>query len=87
MLSLMKRDYQTEESPDFVCHVGGKEAYFFACPSLGMLTHGFERHVVEKVFRDYVVRCFALIDNRIISGTKEQLIFFEKYKSRYYEKE
>ena len=50
-----------------------------------MITHGFEKLVVEKVFRQYVTRCFSLIDNGGITGTKEQLEFFEKYKNTYYE--
>jgi hypothetical protein len=83
---LLNRDYRDHLEADFICH-SGKDTYFFACPKLGMITHGFEKLVVEKVFRQYVTRCFGLIDNGGITGTKEQLAFYEKYKTLYYEQD
>jgi prephenate dehydratase len=71
---------------DFIRHQG-KETFFFACPALGMLTHGFEKGVVEDVFRQYVTRCFGLIENETISCSSAQRQFFEKYKQDYYDRD
>jgi prephenate dehydratase len=86
VLGMIERDYPLHLDADFVCHLG-KETCFFACPALGMLTHGFERRVVERVFREYVVKCFSLIDNEAISCSEVQLRFFAKYKQAYYDQD
>jgi hypothetical protein len=51
-----------------------------------MITHGFDRTVVERVFREYLVQCFSLIDNGKIDCSSRQRNFFEAYLQAYYDR-
>lgn len=67
---------------DFTRHIG-TQTCFFACPSLGIVTHGFEENVVEPVVRRIIAKLFELIDSGIdCSDTQRKL--FKKYKKAYY---
>ncbi len=68
----------------FVRHVGTKPC-FFACPALGMLTHGYDLTVVEPVVRRYIAKWFQLVDDGL-ACTNQERKFFEKYRKAYYER-
>ncbi|MBN1392460.1 MAG: hypothetical protein JW947_06625 [Sedimentisphaerales bacterium] len=69
---------------DFIRHIGTNTC-FFACPVLGIMTHGFEVDIVEPVVRRMIVKLFELMDNGI-SCSKAQQALFKKYKKVYYDK-
>jgi hypothetical protein len=69
---------------DFIRHIG-TQTCFFACPSLGIVTHGFEDIVVEPVVKRIILKHFELIDKGI-GCTEIQKTFFKKYKKVYYDK-
>ena len=62
----------------FILH-SGKNACLFACPPLGIYTHGYEVHAVEPVFRFYIGRLFSLIYGGL-NCTPIQRKFFEEWK-------
>jgi len=66
----------------FVRHIGTKPC-FFACPALGMLTHGYDLAVVEPVVRRYIAKWFQLVDDGL-TCTNQERKFFEKYRMAYY---
>lgn len=66
----------------FIRHVGTNTC-FFACPALGMLTHGYDLTVVEPVIRRYIAKWFQLVDDGL-ACTNEERKFFEKYRRAYY---
>ena len=66
---------------DFVRH-RGTNTCFFACPPLGLITHGFEEKIVEPVVRRLMTKYFELYINGI-ACSQEQIAFFEKHKDRF----
>jgi prephenate dehydratase len=82
--SFIKRNSLTAKKCDFIRHIGTNTC-FFACPVLGVVTHGFEAAIVEPVVRRVIVKLFELIDSGI-SCSKIQQVFFKKYKKTYYDK-
>lgn len=66
----------------FVRHIGTKPC-FFACPALGMLTHGYDLAIVEPVVRRYIGKWFQLVDDGL-DCTADERKFFQKYRSAYY---
>lgn len=69
---------------DFVLH-RGVNSCLFACPPLGLFTHGYEEETVEPVVRFYINKFFELIDNGV-ECTSDQKSFFEKHVQAWLEK-
>lgn len=79
------RELPSVVGPDFIRHKSNKnDTCFFACPSLGIIMHGFEDEVVEPVARLLIYKYFELIDAGI-GCSNTQRDFFEKHKESYYE--
>ena len=72
------------EENDFIRHVG-KDSYFFSCPALGIVTHGFNSQVTENIVRQLIKRCFELL-NRGTKATDAQRQLYEKYLDDYMDK-
>lgn len=69
---------------DFIRH-HGKETCFYACPPLGLITHGFEHSVVEPVVRRIITKYFELfVSGMSCSATQHD--FFERHKPSYLDK-
>ncbi len=66
----------------FVRHIGTKPC-FFACPALGMLTHGYDLTVVEPVVRRYIAKWFQLVDDGLTCADEERK-FFKRFQKAYY---
>jgi prephenate dehydratase len=79
-----KGEFSVLASGEFLRHIGSKTC-LFACPPLGMITHGFDAEVVEPVFRRIINKWFELFDNGI-RCTEPQRSFFEKHLNDYYDK-
>lgn len=69
---------------DFVKHIG-TQTCLYACPTLNILTHGFNAAVVEEVVRKIIIKYFELIDNGLNCSNLQRKLF-EKYKKEYYNK-
>lgn len=64
-------------------HVGTKTC-FFACPALGIVTHGYEETLAENMFRLYLGERIDRIDGRDLSAsTSEEIRFYDRYISSY----
>lgn len=71
---------------DFIKHGSAiNNTCFFACPTLGIIIHGFEDKIVESVMRQVVDKYFELYVNGI-NCTGEQRAFFDKHIEDYYDK-
>lgn len=80
----LKEKSDVVSSKDFVKHEGTKSC-FFACPPLGILTHGFSIETTESIVKRMVATCFDLLIKQDFAkgqGTPES-DFFDKYKSRF----
>jgi hypothetical protein len=71
-------------SNDFIRHIGTNTC-FYACPPLGLITHGFEQTVVESVVRRIITKYFELFVNGMECSTPQNK-FFERYKPSYLDK-
>jgi len=71
-------------SDDFILHLGVNSC-LFACPILGLYTHGYEVETVEPVVRFYINKFFELIDAGV-QCRADQLAFFERHKDSWNEK-
>jgi prephenate dehydratase len=80
--SFLKKKFPNALKHPFVKHVGTKPC-FFACPAIGVLTHGYDVAIVEPVVRRYIAKWFQLIDDGLECTTLERK-FFEKYRKAYY---
>jgi hypothetical protein len=58
----------------------------FACPPLGLYTHGYQVETVEPVVRFYISRLFQLWDDEALKCTQAQAEFFERHKEAWLEK-
>jgi len=67
---------------DFIRHIG-TQTCFFACLPLGIVTHGFDEHVVEPVVKRIITKYFELLDIGI-NCSPTQSKFFKKNKKAYY---
>jgi prephenate dehydratase len=79
-----ERGFKVLAKGEFLRHIGANTC-LFACPPLGMITHGFDAKVVEPVFRRIINKWFELFDNGI-KCTKRQRSFFKKHLNDYYDK-
>lgn len=72
-------------SQDFIKHEGAQTC-FFACPALGILTHGYESEATEIIVRQVIRKCFDLL--RRLSASEEsnaaEKLYF-KYRKEYQE--
>lgn len=71
-------------SNDFVKHVG-TDACFFACPALGILTHGFSEETTEAIVKRMIEKCLELLVRQDFSPKQGTILsnFFDKYKDSY----
>jgi hypothetical protein len=70
---------------DFILH-RGVNTCLFACPPLGLYTHGYQVETVEPVVRFYISKLFQLWDDDLLKCTPAQRVFFERYKEHWLEK-
>ena len=69
---------------DFIRHSSlDNDTCFFACPTLGIMIHGFEDNIVEPVMKQIVDKYFELYINGINCSDAQRKLF-EKYKKAYY---
>jgi hypothetical protein len=68
----------------FVRHLGTRPC-FFACPPIGVLTHGFDAKIVEPVVRRYIAKWFEMVDAGLHCTPEEQL-FFDQHRQQYYDR-
>jgi len=76
--SLFAHEFPVLLNDDFVLH-RGVTTCLFACPLLGIFTHGYDVETVEPVFRFYISKLFELIDNGA-RCTPEQSALFDRHK-------
>ena len=84
LFALLSRQFPALISSDFILH-RGVDTCLFACPPLGIYTHGYKEETVEPVFRFYISRLFHLWVNEV-ACTSEQNEFFERHKDSWREK-
>lgn len=78
-------EYDILESNDFIRHKGTKTC-FFACPALGIFTHGFETDVTEFIVLQLIKKCFNLLGRLDPNDTDEVAhALYEKYEKQYQE--
>lgn len=70
---------------DFIKH-RGDNAWLFACPTLGIYTHGYDEEVVESAFRYYVTKVFSLLSDGL-QCTPAQRLFFAVHESHWQERD
>lgn len=76
---LFAQEFPDLVKEDFILHKGVKTC-LFACPPLGIYTHGYEIDAVEPVVRFYISKHFELIDNGA-DCSADQSAFFERNKT------
>ena len=81
---LISQEFSGLKQADFILHYG-KNTYLFACPVLGMYTHGYNEATVEPVVRLYIDKMFEFIDSGA-KCSKKQITFFNRYKSEWEKK-
>ncbi len=83
LATLFRQQFPSLIAQDFFIH-HGVNTCMFACPTLGLYTHGYEVETVEPVVRFFISKLFELIDNGA-KCTPIQALFFEKYKVKWQE--
>lgn len=81
--NLFKQEFPPLLQDDFILH-RGVSTCLFACPILGLYTHGYEEETVGPVVRFYINKLIELIDNGA-KCTPEQAQFFERHKDAWEE--
>jgi prephenate dehydratase len=76
---LFGKKFQSLRDNDFILH-RGVNTCLFACPPLGLYTHGYEIETVEPVVRFYINKIFELIDSGV-KCANDQTEFFNRYKA------
>lgn len=82
---LFNKKFPALGNDDFIIHQGINTC-LFACPPLGLYTHGYEVETVEPVVRFYINKIFELIDNGV-KCTQDQTQFFKRHKDDWQEKQ
>lgn len=82
---LFNREFPDLQKEDFIIH-HGVNSCLFACPPLGLYTHGYEIETVEPVVRFYISRLFQCWDDGA-RCTQIQDVFFKRYKNDWEEKQ
>lgn len=78
---LFSTEFPSLLEDDFILHEG-VHTCLFACPPLGLFTHGFLKESVEPVIRFYIGRLFEQWINGL-ACSEQQDKFFEKYYSEW----
>lgn len=81
IFNLLELKFSKVLNEDFVKHLGERTC-FFACPTLNIMTHGFNEEIVESVVRTIIFKYFQLIDGNM-PCTAKQMAFFKKYERKY----
>jgi hypothetical protein len=76
---LFAQEFQTLIRDDFILH-RGVSTCLFACPPLGLYTHGYEIEAVEPVVRFYISKLFQRWTEEGLKCSPEQTAFFERHK-------
>jgi hypothetical protein len=78
---LFTQEFPKLHSNDFILHCGsGGNTCLFACPVLGLYTHGYEIETIEPVFRFYISRLFQRWNEGDLNCTPAQTKFFRRHK-------
>ena len=81
---LFTREFPDLQNEDFILH-RGVSSCLFACPPLGLYTHGYEIETVEPVVRFYISKLFQCWDDGA-KCTKAQTDFFQRHKDAWEER-
>lgn len=76
--SLFKQHFPALTKDDFILH-RGVNTCLFACPPLGLYTHGYQVETVEPVVRFYISKLFHLLDEGV-KCSPAQTRFFGRHK-------
>lgn len=83
--SLFNQKFPALTQDDFILH-SGVSTCLFACPPLGLYTHGYQVETVEPVVRFYISKLFKLWDDEVLKCTPAQAEFFLRHKVAWQEK-
>lgn len=79
--ALFDQEFKELNDGDFICHRGDNTC-MFACPSLGLYTHGYNIGRVEPVVRFFIDKIFeGIYANKITCSSQSQKKFFEDRES------
>ena len=76
--------FPTLTGSDFIKH-HGVNSCIFACPPLGIYTHGYDAVKVEPVVRFYISKLFAIWDDELLKCTTEQSEFFQRHREAWFD--
>lgn len=82
---MFDREFQDLHQGDFILH-SGVSTCLFACPPLGLYTHGYQVETVEPVVRFYIGKLFRLWADDVLQCTQAQTAFFERHKEAWLER-
>ena len=82
---LFTENFPRLNQDDFILH-SGVNTCLFACPPLGLYTHGYRVETVEPVVRFYISKLFQLWNDEVLTCTPAQTAFFERHKEVWLEK-
>jgi len=82
---LFRQNFPLINQDDFVIH-RGVNTCLFACPPLGIYTHGYKIETVEPVVRFYIHKLFQLWDDGALKCAANQTEFFNRHKERWLDK-
>jgi prephenate dehydratase len=81
---LIWREFPDLKDSDFILH-RGVNTCLFACPPLGLYTHGYEVETVEPVVRFYISGLFQCIEDEA-RCTPAQIAFFKRHRNAWLDK-
>ncbi len=81
---LIWREFPDLKDSDFLLH-RGVNTCLFACPPLGLYTHGYEVETVERVVRFYISGLFQCIEDEA-TCTAAQIAFFKRHRNAWLDK-
>lgn len=82
---LFNQKFPALTQDDFILH-SGVSTCLFACPPLGLYTHGYQIETVEPVVRFYISKLFQFWDDEVLKCTPAQAEFFSRHKAVWQEK-
>lgn len=82
---MFAQNFPAINQDDFVLHCGVNTC-LFACPPLGLYTHGYKIETVEPVVRFYISKLFQLWDEEALKCTAKQAEFFSRHKDLWLDK-